>query len=412
MPFLDEVVMLGGLQNPDVYPTRLITVYTGSKDEKSKRKVVVGDTSIKNLLDMNLELSTFLKAKNPYQAKDYVTNIVRIYRLPRSITTVNDLIFALRELNSMTSEQYISWVSKQFKIYDSLILATQSLFWCWKTHLEDVIKEFNEMRSAYIQKHIPKGRKSPVDKINDLEDLIEKWSKIDAEYHIESSSPILLYFNPPSKPTQIPWIKESYGTSWENLPKFEIMLKAPKEVQNTLAQFQFALSNWTYLGFCRCKPITRLLSLFNFPIKELVSCISMLNQHGAKSRFASHKKYCELFDAIKAFKTPIKPQFSILDDSSNNANRFPGNSVKSNENSVKSNDKFVKTTKKNEGKKGIQPRQSPQYSPEIAEIRELSKTIAKRLTTLKPELVKLENYYIDIAIQFNKIAKKIDFHLL
>jgi hypothetical protein len=396
MQFIDKMIKIGGLEYSMDDDEKALTVLSGSK-QIIKRKIAVGNKVKYSLLKLNMEWDAFIKSlknklnkdENWFKMSDkqasLINDIAQIFGLPSSITTMDSLLYALREIENMSDTQYIIWLSKKYKIYESLYLSIQSVFWCWKMHLENLIIDFNEARTAYIQKY------NTNDKINDLPDLITKWKTVDAEFNIEISSIILLFINPPAEPTSLSWITKSANETWKSIPKFHFTISPNSQnadlakISNLIDNFVNKLSNWLYLGYCPCKPITRFLRLLEFPIKELLDITTSLNPQYFQQK---GKNYYKLYNEIKSYKLPKKPNFDTMTD---------GDMCETPEIPYIINKEKIHDIIEEES---------------IHNTIKISKKIIKKATKLSKSLQTLENYYIKIAFIYNKIVNKFNKHLL
>jgi hypothetical protein len=93
-----------------------------------------------------------------------------------------------------------------------------------------------------------------------LEKTLARWAALDKKYNLDTSSLILTALAPPNQPSDLPWLAKS-GIKWDGKPE-------PLEVPSGLREALTA-SKWVYMGFCPCKPLTRLRLLLSFPLAAL-----------------------------------------------------------------------------------------------------------------------------------------------
>ena len=332
--------------------------------------VVIGDKTKYQILDMNLDWDAILKNYwhdfdefvKPSDTSNFVGSICNMFNFPY-IDNTSELLSLLKQLYNLDDQHHLRAFIKLYKIHESLSLTIKPLYTIWRNHLEKLIVDFNNMRTEYINKYESKY----INKINHLDQLVGQWSKIDTEYNINSSSKILLYFNPPATPGELPWISKSDKT-WI-IPKFYIRIGDIKDklLYDAIQDFENQLNQFTYLGFCPCRPIFRLVELFKFPIKELIICLELLGNIPAN--------YCHLYKHIENISTKIKkPKLNI---------EPIGRSI------------YIKNDASLSDQNNI-----------LKEIRWYVEELLKLHMKLKKYILKYEKYYVNVAKIFNKIEKQ------
>jgi hypothetical protein len=267
--------ILGGIDMSIDDNTTTIEIIGGFNKylEPQKNTMVVGNitkTFVKNKItewktfqdvyykDGELELKYYDKFMD-------VMNI--IFPLPVSTESDKDLVYMIYTIYNSNTAQIINGIEKFLNLIDPFKLTMRELFMEWKMYLEKLIEIFVELREQYIDTKLKTSEFKNTE--NNFSALVERWSEIDTENKIDTSSPILFFNFPPSA-----------INLEKTIPKIEWHIKgAPDKITNTIDTFLSAVKKvkFEYIGFCPHLLITRFKLLLNFPVAELLNIIKILN---------------------------------------------------------------------------------------------------------------------------------------
>ena len=339
----------------------------GSILQLDNLNIVVGDKTNLTLLDMNLEWDSFLKTywdditKTEY-TKKYIDTITGIFNLP-NINDTDQLLQLLKKIYKLNDTQHINGFIKQHSIYKSLSITSKYLYMTWKTHLEELLYLFNDLRTEYIKKFYP----NLTSKINNIDELKKKWNEFDKLYN---NSSLLLYAFLNKKE----WV--SKNNNKKHIPKFHLSINK-KDKKNKIDYLikklkkKIKKNNFTYSGFCQYYPVYRLKELFKFPIKELLKCIKFLQSNVSPHiNISKIYNYCIIYDKL----------------------------TKLNIDEIKKPIPIIKENKRN----------NPQKQPIINEIKWYVEELLKIYSRLSDQIIEQEKYYIKITKTFNEINKIIN----
>lgn len=228
-----------------------------SNDEKTMSidglNYVVSDKMKSMLRDTFIDWGTFLEIY--HDNLDYTIlfdQIVKILGLKETENLKESMLPLVKKIYELPANAHIAAMLKQFMIFEPVSVAIHSLFTTLKVHFEQLFELFLITRNAYILNNNTK------DKINDLTSLKKYWNDMNEEYQLDSSSPMLLFMNPPKG------MKSKLNFNVSNH-------------EEVIAKLKDAVKSFHYQGFCPKVPYKRLSALLEFPIKEFVAAIRSLD---------------------------------------------------------------------------------------------------------------------------------------
>ena len=231
--------------------------------------------SLKNIF---IDWGTFLDVyKNNI---DYITmydQINRIINLKNNENLKETMLPLLKKLYHLPASIHMLIMVKQFMLYEPVSIAIKSIFLTIKNHYENIVLLFLKARNKYITVN------NLNDKKNNITELISKWTKINDDYDLQTSSIILLFLNPPEEFNNELEIKIS------NIKKTE-------KLKNKIDKFN-------YPGFCPKVPNERLKKLLQFPIEYFIKIIKKLD---SSIKFPNYA-YIDNIIAQKLKNMPLKP---------------------------------------------------------------------------------------------------------
>jgi hypothetical protein len=300
MDFLDNIMISGGLNHIDDHSVLAEEIHiSGGKDEVTS--CIIGDNVMYKFRDMIIKWMVFLdefvgetrKIKSKY-IKDLIILIKEIFGdLADDIKDRETLKNFLNSVYRKKNKPFEDLFSHAFELHETIALPVREVFFLWKNHLEDLILKFNSLRTRYIKKY------KTGDKINNIKSLMKKWEMLDRKRENNSSSILLLYSLPSSGINKN--IKNQIRFVWNiSPPTVKVAKKSTKkhaDISGKMIKFDKAIrrTNFIYPGFCTLKPIERLRSLMNFPIRELLECIYAFGDDTSKIRYGDiYKKIVDL----------------------------------------------------------------------------------------------------------------------
>lgn len=161
------------------------------------------------------------------------------------------LVEILKTLYELPASVHVEAVFKQKALFEPLSAAIKLVFDKFKEHYEIIVEQYILARNKYIE-----SSKLP-DKLNDFSEFVQKSEEFDKKYNLQSSSPILLFINPPNG------LKSHLHIQVESLSQTQQLRKAIKKFH--------------YPGFCPRVPKERLAKLLDFPLMEFVSLIQLMD---------------------------------------------------------------------------------------------------------------------------------------
>jgi hypothetical protein len=290
--------ILGGINS--TYPTNstnVISIVGGYNKYLNpyESKMVVGDTIKSFVKNTIIDWDAF---KNTYYINNLLDNkyynklletMTNLFPLPFSTNTDIDMIYMINTIYTSPSHKICNSIEKHVNLLDPFKKTMKYLFMVWKLYIEKLIELFVNLREKYISMKYLSTNNSITDKLeyvrNDFNMLINKWSDIDEENNIDTSS-LILFFNFPPKSVnlektipKIHWnITNPNITVKKTSPlinsTFEATLdKKINKFLNTVNQSEFE-----YLGFCPNIVIKRFKVLLLFPTGDLLDIIADLNK--------------------------------------------------------------------------------------------------------------------------------------
>lgn len=295
--------ILGGIDTLADDDTTTIEIISGFNKYLSPQKntMVVGNitkTFVKNKItewktfqdvyykDGELELKYYDKLMD-------VMNV--IFPLPIFTESDKDLVYMIYNIYNSNSTQIINCIEKFLNLIDPFKLTMRELFMEWKMYLEKLIEIFVELRENYIDAKIKTSEFK--NKENDFSALVERWSEIDTENKIDTSSPILFFNFPPS----------SINLE-KTIPKIEWRIKgAPDKITNAIDAFLSEVNEvkFEYVGFCPHILITRFKLLLKFPVAELLNIIKILDISKSKQFDLNVKQSKKIIKDVNSLKNQI-----------------------------------------------------------------------------------------------------------
>ena len=248
------------------------------------------------LRDSIINWETFLEIYgNSIEYEDLFQQVVKLLNIqysddgttssdkPSQSTLKDILLPVVKRIYELPMESHIACLMKQFVIYEPVSVAVSELFSIFKRHYEMLVERFIKSRNSYLMKHNLDKKV----KLNDWDNLVETWYLSNSDNNLESSSIALLFLNPPKK------LKS--GIHY-NVPGHESVMNALKT----------AIGKFHYPGFCPKVPIERLMKLLEFPVKEFVTAIHVLDPD---MEFPNYDEIDRITE--ECFKnTPKKPQIT------------------------------------------------------------------------------------------------------
>lgn len=240
---LKKINYIGGLENQSSDQTEV---------------VIDDDTYITGkfrylLREMFIDWEMFLQIYEKNISEDNLYNqVVRMLNIKDNENLRPNMLNVVERVYKMKPENHISCMLRQFMLYEPVSLVIHSTFMLIKNHYEDIIKCFVETRNFYISEKKLSNQKM------DWHELVKQWNTMNNHYKFDSSSPILLFINPPNK------IKKMLDLSI-NDKKTEI------------EDLKKDLSNFHYAGFCPKVPHKRLIELLKFPVEKFKKIILSMN---------------------------------------------------------------------------------------------------------------------------------------
>lgn len=204
------------------------------------------------LRDSLIDWGTFLEVYNDnINYSNMYDQVVRLLNIKENENLRDMMVPLIEKIYKLPAAAHVSCMMKQFMVYEPMSIAIHELFTILKQHYEDIVKLFIDCRNDYIVKNKVKV------KLNDWDRLINRWDRLNVEHKLESSSPVLLFLNPP------------------NRLKSNIHYKIPQFVKET-SVLKAAVKKFKYPGFCPRVPHKRLVMLLQFPINKFVDAIKKI----------------------------------------------------------------------------------------------------------------------------------------
>ena len=261
--------ILGGINNlPD--DTNTISIVGGYNKYLNpyESKMIVGDTVKTFVKTVNIEWDSFKKTyysngklEDHYYDK-LLETVNNIFPLPFSTDNDKEIMYMIHTIYESSPDKICNSIEKHLNLLNPVKKTIKYLFMIWKLYIEKLIELFVNLREMVINKNNPKHHK------NVFNTLVDKWSDIDAENRIDTSS-LILFFNFP--PKNINLEKTIPKINW-NIQNHPIDKKINKFL-DTIKQSEFE-----YLGFCPHIIIKRFKILLLFPTSDLLNIINELKK--------------------------------------------------------------------------------------------------------------------------------------
>ena len=269
-----DLLVSGGLQNVDDYKLHGGVAISISGGDGKIRKYVAGNKHSVTLRSKVLEWGTF---KDMYKNEldeagiKVLCDTANLIMDGRKSLNIEDTLEILRAMYKLDDNHLFRVMARRLDFGEFTKTALKSLFKNWAGYVEKLVVQYIEVRNTYIEKN--KSGDVP----NDMDALAKNWRAIDQYYGIDSSAPVLLYSHFPDRPYNLPWLRGEFVDEdvWDIIPE-----KVHWDVAGTPATTSFwkalSKSGFVYLGFCPKAPKVRLLSLFKFPVDDLLEAIKAL----------------------------------------------------------------------------------------------------------------------------------------
>jgi hypothetical protein len=253
------------------------------------QNIVVGDiakTFVKNKIT---EWQTFKDvyyengSLNPKYYDKLIDVVNIIFPLPVNSEECKELTYMITTMYNSSDAQFLNGMNTIFNLLYSFKLTLRHLFMTWKVYLEKLIEIFVKLRNNYIETN----KLEKKNKKNDFYSLINRWSEIDIENKVDTSSPILFFNFPPKK------------AKLENtIPSIEFRINGTdSHISNSINVFLKNSKKFAYNGFCINMVIKRFNLLMMFPVSDLLHIIILLD---------INKKYTHINKRIEKITNEIK----------------------------------------------------------------------------------------------------------
>lgn len=228
------------------------------------------------LRDNFIEWGVFLENYDNHD-NQIIDQIFKILNIKEQEGLASVVVPLLEKVYNLPADFHMSAMIKQFVIYEPLAQAIYYLFTVIKNHYEMIIEKFVMTRNKYIDEN------NLSDPTNDFDALIKKWSDINDQLHLDTSSLSLLFINPPEG--------------------IEHMLNIDIQNEPAIDELKEAIKTFQYEGFCPKVPHQRLTALLKFPIQAFVKAIQVMNPKESFPDYAELDK--KIIDVLK--NVPKKP---------------------------------------------------------------------------------------------------------
>lgn len=294
--------ILGGIDIQAGSNTNIITTI-GGFDKHSiphETNVVVGDTVKTFVKNKISEWQTFKdvyfkdgKLDTKYYDK-FITMLNNIYPLPVNSNNDEELIYMIYNIYISPLQNICNGINKLLNLKDPFKKTIKHLFMLYKMFIEKLMHVFVVLRNRYIDKN------KLDDKHNNFNELLNRWSEIDLENKIDTSS-IILFFNFPPKAVELD----------KSIPKIKWHISNTKELNDLIDKFlkQISDNNFSYVGFCSHVIVKRFKLLLDFPVDELISIINKLLPNNMSDDLNKNDKIVisKISDIIKIIKSVNNP---------------------------------------------------------------------------------------------------------
>lgn len=262
---------IGGLDNPDEVKTV----------EINGIHYVTNMKFTGMLRDNLIEWGVFLENYDSHD-NQIVDQIFKILNIKEQEGLSSIIVPLLEKVYKLPAEFHMTAMIKQFVIYEPLAQAIYYLFTVIKNHYEMIIEKFIMTRNKYITEN------NLSDPLNDFDALIKKWSDINDQFGLDTSSLSLLFINPPDG--------------------LEHMVHIDVQNEPAIDELKTAIESFHYEGFCPKVPHQRLAALLKFPIQAFIKAIQVMNP---KESFPDYSKIDkDISDILR--NVPKKPSIPDL----------------------------------------------------------------------------------------------------
>ena len=217
---------------------------------------IVSDKFRTMLRDSFIDWGTFLEIYHDNLTyANLFDQMVRLLNIKENENLREFMIPIIKKIYHLPAKAHMACMLKQFMLYEPVSIAIHSLFTTIKLHYESILEHFLRARNSYILLHETK------DAVNDIEALEKYWEDMNAQYSLESSSPKLLFLNPPKGMKS----------------RLNFAVTGDKKIELVISKLRDAVKKFKYLGFCPKVPHTRLKALLEFPINAFIDAIKLLD---------------------------------------------------------------------------------------------------------------------------------------
>lgn len=367
------VYNVGGNTQQTMWVSGGFTYGLSKKLNHIENQVIIGNIAKNFVKDKILTWETFKniyyekRLLDPIYYEKFIDVLNNIFPLPIYTNDDNELLFLVSQIYKANDDEIINALIKMVNIHESFKNAIRYLFMSYKMYLENLIELCVNLREEYIAKE-----NLTENVVNNFENLIQIWNKIDIDNNIDTSSPIL-FFNFPK-----------HVKMEETIPKIRWDIKGAKININKLVEKflkQININDFQYPGYCPHVAVKRLLQLLKFPTGELLDIIYMLSVELKHNKYLKLKFSCD--GIIKAIHN-IKPDIP----------------------------KITQNTMKQKFKRKKMPGMSKfpskyTISNKIKLFESYVDVFIELYKTMIPYLVKKEKFISDVSIKINLISKDI-----
>ncbi len=241
---------------------------------------VVNDKFKSMIRDSFIDWGSFLEIYNDNMDCALMFNqITKLLDIKENENLRDVMIPLLEKIYNLPAGSHLACMMRQFMVYEPLSAAIHDLFLTIKTHYENILITFLDMRNNHIQKN------NLSDKPNNIAMLKKYWEEMDQQYGLESSSTVLLFLNPPQG------MKSKLNFNISGLETYITELRA-------------GVKKFHYQGFCPKVAPKRLNALLEFPLKEFVRVMKKMEPD---AKFPDYNKL-ESIMKEELSRMPTKPR--------------------------------------------------------------------------------------------------------
>ena len=284
---------------------KIITIVGGfNKSLKPvESKLVVGDKYKTFIKNKNMEWKAFKDAYyesnklDPKYYEKFLDTLNDIFAMPFHTIKDSEISYFIKNMYNAPIDKIHNGIENYLNLLDPIKKTIRHLFMTYKVYVEKIIELFVTARESFLNDANDKNTKS---KRNNFDELVDRWSSVDMENNIDTSS-VILFFNFPPSTTNIE--KSIPVIQWH--AGYKTIDKKIDNFLNKIKQTDFA-----YVGFCPHVAVKRLKILLSFPVDDLINILQDLGVN-TKDIDAQVKKI------VKKIKSLTQPKSSKQDNASN-----------------------------------------------------------------------------------------------